>query len=103
MAHEIRPPTILIYNCFEKKQIRERGLGGETRDYEEDHLIPLEPGGDATDPRNLWPEPYESPDAREKDVVENLLHPQVCSGLISLADAQNKIATDWYKVYMSNR
>ena len=26
--------------------------------YEEDHLIPLEDGGDPTDPRNLWPEPY---------------------------------------------
>jgi hypothetical protein len=26
--------------------------------YEEDHLIPLEDGGDPTDPRNLWPEAY---------------------------------------------
>ncbi|MGD0129924.1 MAG: hypothetical protein ABSF46_31790 [Terriglobia bacterium] len=26
--------------------------------YEEDHLIPPEDGGDPTDPRNLWPEPY---------------------------------------------
>jgi hypothetical protein len=24
--------------------------------YEEDHLIPLEDGGDPTDSRNLWPE-----------------------------------------------
>jgi hypothetical protein len=26
--------------------------------YEEDHLISLEDGGDPTDPRNLFPEPY---------------------------------------------
>jgi hypothetical protein len=26
--------------------------------YEEDHLISIEDGGDPTDPRNLWPEPY---------------------------------------------
>ncbi len=26
--------------------------------YEEDHLIPLEDGGNPTDPRNLWPEAY---------------------------------------------
>jgi hypothetical protein len=26
--------------------------------YEKDHLISLEDGGDPTDPRNLWPEPY---------------------------------------------
>ena len=27
-------------------------------DYQEDHLISLELGGNPTDPRNLWPEPY---------------------------------------------
>jgi len=43
--------------------------------YEEDHLIPLEDGGDPTDPRNLWPEPYNTivggviMGARQKDVV----------------------------------
>jgi hypothetical protein len=26
--------------------------------YEEDHLSPLEDGGNPTDPRNLWPEPF---------------------------------------------
>jgi hypothetical protein len=26
--------------------------------YEENHLISLEDGGDPMDPRNLWPEPY---------------------------------------------
>jgi hypothetical protein len=27
-------------------------------DYQEDHLISLELGGDPKDPKNLWPEPY---------------------------------------------
>ena len=73
------------------------------RDYEEDHLIPLEIGGNPTDPRNLWPEPYHTsiPDggARFKDKVENYLHKQVCAGNLSLDQAQAEIASDWYLVY----
>jgi hypothetical protein len=76
------------------------------RDYEEDHLIPLELGGNPTDPKNLWPEPYttsvQDGGAKDKDKVENYLHDQVCLGGISLADAQREIATDWYRVYVSS-
>jgi hypothetical protein len=47
---------------------------------EVDHLISLELGG-SNDIKNLWPEPYlPRPGARQKDVLENWLHKQVCSG-----------------------
>ena len=69
-------------------------------DYEEDHLISLEIGGSPTDPKNLWPEPYAgSTGARVKDQVENKLHDLVCSGKISLANAQKAIASNWYSAY----
>jgi hypothetical protein len=75
------------------------------RDYEEDHLIPLEIGGHPTDPRNLWPEPYRTslPDggARTKDKVENYLHDEICGGRIPLREAQQEIAHDWYDVYVN--
>jgi len=75
----------------------------DMRDFEEDHLIPLEIGGNPTDPRNLWPEPYHTsiPDggAHDKDKVENYLHEQVCRSGMNLADAQKAIATDWYRIY----
>ena len=59
--------------------------------YEVDHLISLELGG-SNDIRNLWPEPYQGPDnAHVKDVIENRLHSQVCSGAITLAEAQRQI------------
>ena len=81
--------------------MEEWGLPGTTADYEEDHLISLELGGNPNDPRNLWPEPYNPrPGARQKDTVENYLHNQVCAGTMTLIDAQNAIATDWYKVYL---
>ncbi len=71
-------------------------------DYEEDHLIPLELGGAPSDPRNLWPEPYDvtladgTPvGARVKDQLENKLKALVCAGTLLLADARRAIATDW--------
>jgi len=67
--------------------------------YEEDHLISLEIGGNPTDPKNLWPEPYAGTGARIKDQVENKLHALVCANKITLADAQKAIATNWYVAY----
>lgn len=67
--------------------------------YEVDHLISLELGG-SNDIANLWPEPAEPrPGFHEKDKVENYLHDQVCSGAMSLAQAQEQIATNWLAVY----
>src|SRR5262249_55965758 len=56
--------------------------------YQEDHLISLELGGDPTDPRNLWPEPY--PRAAEVDRIENELNAKVCDGRLTLAEAQRQ-------------
>jgi hypothetical protein len=70
-------------------------------EYEVDHLISLELGG-SNDIANLWPEPAEPrPGFHEKDKVENYLHDQVCSGAISLQQAQYQIAHDWLAVYQS--
>lgn len=68
--------------------------------YEIDHLISRELGG-VDSVSNLWPQPYfQHPGAHEKDAVENWLHKQVCTGKISLQDAQQRIAKDWYAVYL---
>jgi hypothetical protein len=80
------------------------GLPGKIEDYELDHLISLQLGGDPEDPANLWMEPWEKKKgklaaagrgAESKDVVENRLHRQVCEGKISLDRAQTEIAEDW--------
>jgi hypothetical protein len=83
----IRPPTSYT-NDLKLKQMREYGVGGSPSDYQEDHLISLELGGHPTDPRNLWPEPY--PRASQVDAIENDLNAKVCSGALSLEDAQLK-------------
>jgi hypothetical protein len=83
----IRPPTSYT-NDLKRKQMREYGVAGELSDYQEDHLISLELGGHPTDPRNLWPEPY--PRASEVDSIENELNAKVCSGQLTLENAQLK-------------
>ena len=83
----IRPPTSYT-NELKQKQMREYGVGGSMSDYQEDHLISLELGGHPTDPRNLWPQPY--PRASAVDGMENELNDNVCSGELTLAEAQRK-------------
>ena len=64
-----------------------------------DHLISLELGG-SNEIGNLWPQPYaEHPGAHEKDILENWLHKQVCTGKMDLRVAQKAIASDWYAAY----
>lgn len=68
-------------------------------EYEVDHLVSLELGG-SNDISNLWPEAAApKPGFHEKDSVENYLHEQVCSGALSLQQAQQLIATNWLTAY----
>jgi hypothetical protein len=83
----IRPPTSYT-NALKAKQMRRYREPGSLSDYQEDHLISLELGGSPTDPRNLWPEPY--PRASDVDQIENELNDQVCSGQLTLAEAQQR-------------
>ena len=83
----IRPPTSYT-NALKAKQMRRYGETGSRSDYQEDHLISLELGGHPSDPRNLWPEPY--PRAAAVDQIENELNDAVCSGRLTLAEAQRR-------------
>jgi hypothetical protein len=69
--------------------------------YEADHFIPLELGG-SNDVANLFPEAAGPPPGfKEKDIVENYLHTEMCAQRITLSEAQGLIAADWLKVYQS--
>ena len=83
----IRPPVDYT-NALKRKQMRQYGETGSMSDYQEDHLISLEMGGNPTDPRNLWPEPY--PRAAEMDKIENQLNSEICDGQLTLAQAQQR-------------
>ncbi|HEY2310888.1 MAG TPA: hypothetical protein VGH46_07225 [Gaiellaceae bacterium] len=83
----IRPP-VSYTDALKIKQMKQYGEAGSPSDYQEDHLISLEMGGNPTDPRNLWPEPY--PRASEMDQIENQLNSEICDGKLTLAQAQEK-------------
>ncbi len=83
----VRPP-VEYTNALKRRQMPAYGETGPLSAYQEDHLISLELGGNPTDPRNLWPEPY--PRAAAVDQIENELNAKVCDGSLSLHDAQDQ-------------
>lgn len=81
----VRPP-VSYTNALKERGLQQYGLRGPPSAFQEDHLISLELGGNPTDPRNLWPEPY--PRASAVDQIENELNHLVCAGKLTLAEAQ---------------
>ena len=70
--------------------------------YEVDHLISLEIGG-GNDISNLWPENSKITDGSlTKDKFENYLHSQVCSGKMTIQEAQKEISVNWLSYYQTD-
>jgi hypothetical protein len=71
-----------------------------TGQMEIDHLIPLCAGG-SNSIKNLWPESYLTQpwNAHKKDVLELRLRRLICTGHISVLEAQQAIAKNWIEVY----
>ena len=90
-------PAATYTNSLKIDQMRAYGLAeAAPGDYEEDHLIALEIGGDPRDPKNLWPQPRTgSANSANKDALENTLHIEVCAGTRTLVEAQSCIVIDW--------
>ncbi|TMJ96519.1 MAG: hypothetical protein E6G67_05015 [Actinobacteria bacterium] len=85
----VRPPSTYT-SALKIRQMDAYRRRGDPSDFQEDHLISLELGGHPTDPRNLWPEPR--PRADQVDGIENDLNAAVCSGRMTLAEAQRREA-----------
>lgn len=95
----VRPSTS-VTDKIKVERMKAYGYTGSLSNYELDHLIPLELGGNPSSVKNLWPEPwYGNNSAKEKDKFENYLHTQVCSGKMSLGTAQFEITSDWIKYW----
>ena len=84
-------PSSDYTTALKRRQLAEYGQTGPLSGYQEDHLISLELGGAPTDPRNLWPQAR--PWADHVDTTENDLNAAVCSGRMSLAEAQRREST----------
>ena len=101
-SSSVRPPESYTERLKYHQLDNGYNVHGDTRasDYEEDHLIPLEVGGNPTSVKNLWPEPWNTTwNAGRKDTLENTMHRLVCSGAVPLRTAQRVFATDWITGY----
>lgn len=88
---KVRPPESQTQRAKYDVAYPAYHIGARVRS-ELDHLVPLELGG-SNDITNLWPEAGKIPNP--KDSVERALNRAVCDGKLSLAAAQNAIASDW--------
>ena len=100
----IRPPAGFT-NTLKHRQIRDYGYADtRMRNYEEDHLVPLELGGAPDDPANLWPQPRDGQwTAADKDKLESQLRKRVCKHKLSLAQAQAMIRDNWVEAFQKLR
>ncbi|MGH2638554.1 MAG: hypothetical protein ACRDF4_04635 [Rhabdochlamydiaceae bacterium] len=98
----IRPPESYTEN-LKKQSIQLYGYSNTSLSaYEEDHLIPLEVGGNPTSAANLWAEPhYGSYTSYMKDGFENYLNAMVCQGRMPLGQAQQEIASNWVQYWIA--
>jgi hypothetical protein len=96
---QIRPAATYT-NSLKIDHMRAYGYADQAPgDFEEDHLIALELGGDPRDPKNLWPERLTGGSgALQKDRVENWAHDEVCAGRMLLADTQRRMAENWVEL-----
>lgn len=102
-TRRVRPPES-VTETEKEHSMDAYGDRGAMRDYEYDHLIPLELGGAPNSARNLWPEPGSSPNV--KDRLEDRLRRLVCEHRLALSSARTQIASDWtaaYRRYVSGR
>ena len=84
-------------------------------EYELDHLVPIELGGQPDSVANEFPERNDTPDPamiakwhlsapfvhNSKDIEEDVLHQLVCAGRVPLSVAQQAIASDWRAAYVT--
>jgi hypothetical protein len=85
VSEEVRAEVYQSYNIEDPS----------TGSFRVDHLIPLSLGG-SSELANLWPlSAAPRPGFTEKDQLEDYLHDQVCSGSMTLADAQRQFASGW--------
>lgn len=96
----VRPP-VSYTNKLKFALMDKAGIPhSEAQNLELDHDIPIEGGGNPTDPNNLWIQWYtKKPSAHSKDKLENLIHKKICSGILSLVDGQSEFVNGWVESY----
>lgn len=96
----VRPPVSYTNRVKRLLMVRSGIPSSQIHLYELDHLVPLEIGGNPTDPSNLWLQPWNGPlGAHAKDRIENEVRREVCSGQMTLKQGQAVFLTgEWMRM-----
>lgn len=90
-SSQVRPPVTWTNNLKRKLVPK----GHQLSEYELDHIVPISIGGAPKDVNNLWIQPWDGRcNARDKDVIEWQVHQDLCSGKVSLKQAQ-QVFLNW--------
>jgi hypothetical protein len=99
-ATDPRVPESLAHEIYTSYGVARRARAA----YPLDDLIPAELGGDGSKVHNLWPQPRRAtPGPRDKARLERRLRSLVCQGRLSLAAAQNALASNWVAAWRRQR
>lgn len=92
-SDSVRPSTSYTSRLRDAEMLLYYPPGTPVTSVRQDHLIAQSLGGHLTDPRNLWPQPYEA--SKVKDNHSNRLRVLVCSREMTLQAAQHEILDTW--------
>lgn len=96
----VRPATSYINGVKVMLMQRAKMNSALAQYYVVDHIVPLELGGHPRKLDNLALQLREGENgAKRKDRIETKLHCLVCSGQVTLANAQREILEDWQTAY----
>ena len=85
----VRPP-VEYTDGLKKKLLGKNYSKANMAAFELDHAVPLETAGNPTSTDNLWLQKWTGPmNAHQKDRLENEMHRLVCSGKVTLKQAQD--------------
>jgi len=87
---KVRPPR-KVTDAIKRKLALD--LPGSSADYELDHLIPIGLGGHPQSPKNFWVQTWTEAAAKDRDELR--LHRAVCSGRMTLDQAQHEMLAAW--------
>jgi hypothetical protein len=104
---KVRPPTSYTNKIKFALMDAQHIPRSDARQFELDHMLPIEDGGDPSSPLNLWLQPFRGKYctkwcSQDKDVLETFEKRGICKGTISLAAAQHELQTDWIAGYISH-
>lgn len=103
---KVRPPTSYTNKIKFALMDAQHIPRADARQFELDHELSIEDGGDPSSPLNLWLQPYRGKYctkwcSQDKDMLETMLKRLVCKGTIPLAEAQRELQTDWVAAWLA--